>query len=76
MRTFKHVSEVTTTEVPVASKGNTVARTPDILDMLLKMSPREAKAFMEEIKKGKQSKDRVDSAYAESKPSFTMNFVC
>lgn len=76
MRTFKHINDVTTTTtVPAASKGKTVTRTPDILDLLLKMSPREAKAFMEEIKKGKETKARVEAAYAPSSVSFNMTFV-
>lgn len=49
---MRNIFRGTTTPIP-ASTGKTISRTPDILDVLLKMSAREAKEFMDTIEKDK-----------------------
>lgn len=60
---MRNIFRGTTTPIP-ASTGKTISRTPDILDVLLKMSAREAKEFMDTIEKDKNE----PAVSAEPKP--------
>lgn len=81
---MRNIFRGTTTPIP-ASTGKTISRTPDILDVLLKMSAREAKEFMDVIEKDKNEsavavepkpKNKVAAKYDVAEKSSGLLFLC
>lgn len=82
---MRNISRGTFGVLPEATTGKTIARKPDILDVLLRMSAREAKEFMAQLEKDKEqpavtpapkAKSKLDAKYDISDKPIGMVFVC